>query len=255
MTSLPRALGRWKAQLSLFPAESATELGRLVQRLAPAVDGLFQAQPEPSGEIDGFDGIANRGSYERLLASEWMLQRGAPLEFLRRAVSGEHSFLQLAKRRPATPESTLVLLDSGPDQLGDCRLAQLALLVLLIERAESQRHDLRWQLLQNYGEGLHAGLDEAQVRAFLKGRTGARSSAATLGAWQAQSQGRRLWLVGPKSLIDAASGTFARISLAERLAVDARALDVVMTSGSQTRRVELALPEPAVSARLLRDPF
>jgi hypothetical protein len=82
VTALPAALSRWRQQLQLFPDDLSAELGRLILRLAPAVDSLSRSEQDPAGDIDGFDGIANRGSYERLLASEWMLSRAAPLEFL-----------------------------------------------------------------------------------------------------------------------------------------------------------------------------
>jgi hypothetical protein len=252
---MPRSLGRWRRQLQLFSDESATALGGLVRRLAPAVDALFAAQQVPSGDVDGFDGIGRRGSYERLLPTEWMLQQAAPLEFLRRVSSAELSFFQLALRQPASRESTLVLLDAGPDQLGDCRLAQLALLVLLIERAEANGQDLRWQLLHLQAEGLRSGLDEQVVRGFLAGRTGSRSSAATLDAWAEASQQRRLWLIGAPAVMALGRSAFARVSLQEQVTPRSRLLDVKLESGGQARGVVLTLPEPATAARLLRDPF
>lgn len=254
MTALPRSLARWQQQLTLFPEDSATLLGGLIRRLAPAFDALVTAQQEPSGDIDGFDGIGNRGSYERLLASEWMLQKYAPLEFLRRAASGEQAFFQLALRRPALPESTLVLFDAGPDQLGDCRLVQLALLVLLVQRAESHGHDLRWQLLHRFGEGLNSGLSEHGVRAFLQGRTASRNSAAVWRTWSDQNHARRVWLVGPSAVTAFARDAFASVTLHERVSHD-RFVDVSLQHGSQRRQVALELPPAHDAARLLRDPF
>ena len=51
------------------------------------------------GEPDGYDGIASRGIYERLVTSEWLLADEEPDEFDRRAAMGEHTFTRLA--RPA----------------------------------------------------------------------------------------------------------------------------------------------------------
>ncbi len=254
MTILPRALSRWQRQLELFPEETTTQLGPLLRRLAPALDALTSSEHEPGGEIDGFDGFARRGSYERLLASEWLLRTYAPLEFLRRAVSGEQAFFQLARREPAARESSLVLFDAGPDQLGDCRLAQLALLVLLTQRAESRGHELHWQLLHRFGEGLQQGLSEASVRSFLGGRTAARSSSAAWRTWREQAGKRRVWLVGPSETAAFAPEAFARVTLRQRVAREP-IVDVTLESGSQTRRVALELPPPEQAARLIRDPF
>jgi hypothetical protein len=254
MITLPRSLARWSAQLQLFPEDTASLLGRLLLRLAPSFDALVTPEQEPTGDVDGFDGIGNRGSYERLLAGEWLLQKYAPLEFLRRAAGGELSFFQLALRRPALPESTLVLFDAGPDQLGDCRLAQLALLVLLLQRAESQGHDLHWQHLHRFGEGLQSGLSEQAVRGFLRARTAARSSPAVWQAWAEHAKNRRVWLIGPATVTALGGSAFARVTLHERVAHE-RAVDVSLESGTQARRVALPLPEPPQCARLIRDPF
>lgn len=254
MTSLPRQLARWQRQLQLFPEETASLLGKLLLRLAPSFDALVTSQEEPGEDVDGFDGIGNRGHYERLLASEWLLQKHAPLEFLRRAAGGELSFFQLALRRPALPESTLVLLDAGPDQLGDCRLAQLALLVLLLQRAESHGHDLHWQQLHRLGEGTQTGLSELSVRGFLRARTAARTLPGAWKTWAEQAKNRRIWLIGPAPVTAVGREAFARITLHERVAQE-RVLDVLLESAGQTRRVALPLPEPQQCARLLRDPF
>ncbi len=50
---------------------------------------------------DGYDGIGRRGSYDRLLASEWLIHDELPDEFLRRVVSGEHAFLRRLHRHEA----------------------------------------------------------------------------------------------------------------------------------------------------------
>lgn len=255
MTILPSALGRWRSQLQLLPEDLAAELGRLVLRLAPAFDSIASSQSDPQGDVDGFDGIANRGSYERLLASDWALREVAPLEFLRRAAGGEHSFLRLSLREPAVPESTLALLDTGPDQLGGCRIVQLALLVLLVQRAESRKQELRWQLLHRLVEPPFSGLDEAAVRAFLDGRSGARSSESAARAQCEHFSQYRLWLIGPHAVTLAAPAGATRVTLSELVAAQAQPISVLLESGARVRQVQLELPESTLAARLLRDPF
>jgi len=254
VTALPLALSRWREQLRIFPDDLASVLGRLIVRLAPAVDSLSRSEHDAAGDIDGFDGIETRGSYERLLASEWMLSRAVPLEFLRRAAAGEQAFLRLARRTPAQPERTLVLFDAGPDQLGGCRIVQLALLVLLVERCSSEGRELRWQLLHHQGETLRSRLDAISVRAFLQGRTGLRASAATVTSWLEAHAGAHVWLVGSHATTEFGKTAFARLRLEEQVTLEAPAVDVLLEAGTE-RRVTLLLPESDQCTRLLRDPF
>jgi len=253
--ALPSALSRWREQLQLFPDDLAAELGRLILKLSPAVDSLSRDEHDLAGDVDGFDGISNRGSYERLLASEWVLSRAAPLEFLRRAAAGEQAFLRLSRRTPAQPERTLALFDAGPDQLGDCRIVQLALLVLLVQRCESQGRELCWQLLHHQGEMPRSGLDESSVRAFLQGRIGLRASSATVASWLAHHAGARIWLIGAHSTVLHGNAAFARITLKERVTLEAPSVDVLLERGAEQRRAALLLPQVEQCVRLLRDPF
>ena len=94
MIALPRRLAHWGAQLSLFPEDIALVLGPMVARISALMGGACFDQA-PAGLPDGFHGISARGSYDRLLASEWLLSDELPDEFLRRAVSGEHLFCLL----------------------------------------------------------------------------------------------------------------------------------------------------------------
>jgi hypothetical protein len=254
MTALPASLSRWRQQLRVFADDLATVLGRLVVRLAPAFDSVVSSQADPDGDVDGFDGITNRGSYERLLASEWMLREALPLEFMRRAAGGEQAFFHIARRQPAVPQSTLALFDAGPDQLGGCRIVQLALLVLLVQQAESTKQKLRWQLLHHVGEQPLIGLDEPAVRTFLNARTGLRSSENSVQAWAEQAARRSLWLVGPRSVTGVAPPGATRVTLTELVNAAAQ-VSVTMDGAKRTQHVVLELPNEQLAARLLRDPF
>jgi hypothetical protein len=253
MTGLPRPLARWRTQLELFEDDLASAIGKLVLQLAPSFDSLSRATPTVGGDVDGYDGFTRRGSYERLLPSEWALREAQPLEFLRRAGAGEHAFFQLARREPASRESTLVLLDTGPDQLGACRLVQLALLILLAERAQRRGEALYWQLLHHLGEPPLTTLDEHAVKRFLTSRTALRSSQSAITTWQRSHGDFRLWLVGPPA--HTAAQCFL-VHLVERVDPSARVVDVTLRApGRPPRELELAVPEPDVAVRLLRDPF
>ena len=132
MISLPASLAPWSKQLSVFSDELSIAIGPLVQRIAAAIEPLHLEDVPGDDDPDGFDGLANRGSYERLIASDWLLADEIPEEFERRATMREHLFLKTAKRDRAHGLGSVVLFDSGPDQLGSPRLAHLAILVVLI---------------------------------------------------------------------------------------------------------------------------
>jgi hypothetical protein len=256
VTALPASLTRWRRQLEPFPEELAVTLGKLVQRLAPSVDAFAASRNVEQGEIDGFDGIGNRGSYERLLSSEWLLREQFPLEFWRRAANAEHSFFRLAHRAPAPKQPLLVLFDAGPDQLGGCRLAQLALLVLLVQRAEQQKQRFGWQLLHHIGVPPLGTLNEQSVRTFLGSRHALRTHLRALESWRAQYSAHELWLVGPKLDVSAPIPSSVHIAISERVSPTDALLDVTLRgAGHRTREVVLELPEPRQAVRLIRNPF
>src|SRR4051812_42507448 len=147
MSVTGRPLRRWRKQLEIFPEDVASTLGPLMQRLEPALSAFSLPHDAEQGEVDGFNGISRRGSYERLLHSEWLLRESVPLEFLRRATQVEHSFFQIARREPSPTRASLMLFEAGPDQLGACRIAQLALLLLFAHHAELRGESLNWQHL------------------------------------------------------------------------------------------------------------
>ena len=134
---LPDALQPWRPWLGWFTPDLAAELGQLVGRLHPLLgrfrNGSLHGDPEP----DGLDDLRQRGSYERLLNSEWLLAGDLPDEFLRRAASGEHLFLAPRPRASQVDRFIVALFDAGPWQLGAPRLAQMAMWILLARRAHN----------------------------------------------------------------------------------------------------------------------
>lgn len=147
MTVLPRHLAPWGAHLALFPKDIALALGGMTARLAGLIGG-WPPDRTAEGDPDGYSGIGLKGSYERLLASEWLLLEELPHEFLRRAVSGEHMFFERSYRSEAAARQCTVLFDAGPDQLGAPRLAHLALLIVMAERAARNGAQFRWAAFQ-----------------------------------------------------------------------------------------------------------
>lgn len=262
MTSLPPALRPWSAQLSLFPEELALSLGPHVARLSAAVGALRPRGEASGGEPMGYDGLARRGTYERLLLTEWLYADEAPEEFIRRAAFGEHAFLKPSFRQPQGARRSVALLDAGPDQLGTPRLAHLALLVVLARRAEAAGAAFEWGVLQSEpGKGTFSGLTVASANAWLFARSAEPVTGERLAAWRevlklgsAPEDG---WLVGPARLARfPESSGFSRVEVDEVVAPGARRLSVqVRHAVRPAREVALELPPAEECVRLLRDPF
>lgn len=269
MTELPRALAPWAPQLALFPNELALALGATVAKLSQLLGG-FSSSRVPEGEPDGYDGIAQRGPYERLLPAQWLLLHELPDEFLRRVVAGEHAFLRRAHAGRGAQRRSVALFDAGIDQLGAPRIGQLALLVVLAQRAASAGATFEWGVLQDASRTLHSALAEGAVRSLLAARSAARLDLAAAAAWIKEQQGpttSELWVVGPPSLSAALRGAQPAAPAAARTAFVAIG-DVLEPSGAQRIRVAaelpwkrcpaelvLELPDERLTARLLRDPF
>jgi hypothetical protein len=138
---LPPGLQGWESTLGLFADDIAVGLGSLVHALdlAMSKEALWNSL---QGEPNGFDGITTKGSIEQLSISEWLLGSELPDEFVRRFAMAELHYLKPAFEQPRPMGRMVVLVDSGPDQLGARRLVQLAAILVLSRRAESRGVDL-----------------------------------------------------------------------------------------------------------------
>lgn len=256
---LPLELQRWASELKVFPPDLAKTLGPWVQRIELVVGPPRQAPGRGDGEPDGIGGLSRRGSYERLLLSEWLMANEMPEEFLRRAAMDEHLFLELARRKPQGARRAVVLFDAGPSQLGTPRLAHLAALVVLTARAREAGDALVFGLL---GDREHQQWDEitrASVGALLAGRTATEADEKDIELWReavAPAKEEDLWLVGGARLEKLARGAMARLELSDVIEPDVRKLRAaVHRPGAHPQSVMLELPEASLCTRLLRDPF
>lgn len=263
MIELPRALAPWGAWLAVFPRDLALSLGPVLQRLSSAVGPLQVRRLDGGGEVDGYDGIERHGSYERLLATEWLLADEMPDEFLRRAVMGEHLFLHASRPEPGGTRTSVAIFDAGPGQLGSPRIAQLAALIVLARRAEAAGARFAWGILQDPDAPLHPEVTESGILRLLQSRTPHEASDAQIGAWHSRVHGWKemddLWLVGPPRLGGLPSSRGASVlQVWDVLDPEMRRVAVRVRpggAGTPAKEISLDLPEDAACARLLRDPF
>lgn len=133
-SALPAAVRGWSAALAALQPSVVHALAPLLERVDELV-GRHVDVEGPDGEPEGYGGLTTRGTFERLLASEWALADVAPDEFLRRAAARELLHVERAFRHTPTARVTRVVVDTGPAQAGAARLVQLAALVVLHRRA------------------------------------------------------------------------------------------------------------------------
>jgi hypothetical protein len=258
---LPRALMPWGAYLEIFPREIAHALGPLLRRLDLIIGPLRVQGRQGEGEPDGFRGIARRGNYDRLLLSEWMLAEAIPEEFARRAVMGEHGFLEIARRQPIGAQTSVALFDAGPSQLGSPRIAHVAALIILARRAEAAGACFQWGALQQPSESLHTDVTASTILHLLQARSPREATEEDIASWRdragSQIGADDLWIVGGRRLstLPATAGA-SRLQISDPPEPEASSLTAeILERGSARPAVTLELPEEAICIRLLRDPF
>ncbi|MFZ5443592.1 MAG: hypothetical protein ACOZQL_26535 [Myxococcota bacterium] len=259
----PKALEAWQPELHRFARDLVGHLAPLSERVANLLGPLRRATEQRADEPNGYSALSRRGPYERLVASEWALQLEDPDEFIRRASSGEHLFVELERRSPATALEAWVLLDSGPDQLGAPRIAQLATLVAFARRAREAGVVLRWAPVRDWEKAPHEAIDAASVQAWLASRTPWVPTDGVLAQWPARWAERAevirdVWLVGsPETGRLGAARGWGTVVIDDRSGDGLTQLELRVTppGSSRTRTLQLPLPASALQVRLLRDPF
>src|ERR1043165_7217195 len=202
--NLPPSLAPWAGYLQIFPEEVSLALGPIIQRVSMLIGSPQPRLNEKEGEPDGFDGLNRRGTYERLLLSEWMLADELEDEFMRRAVMGEHLFLNRARSSPVGTRASLALFDAGPSQLGSPRIAHIAALIVLANRADSARSRFSWGGLQEPDKPPYCGVNARTIMTILAARSHHEVSDTHVAAWEKQlatwSGLDDVWLIGAKRL-------------------------------------------------------
>ncbi|HVK73568.1 MAG TPA: hypothetical protein VM734_09615 [Kofleriaceae bacterium] len=261
MTRLPPALAPWAHQLVELPGPLVAALAPWLGRLAVAIGPLPGDRHARTGELDGVDGLARRGDYQRLLAVEWALADELPDEFVRRAAGGEHLFIARAHRAPPVQRRSVVLISAGPSQLGAPRLVHLAALVVMARRAAVAGAELAWGVIEHPSRGLASSVEPAALERLLGARTAATAGADQAAAWRTAlgpAAPEDLWLVGGAEQVELARALgAATLVVRDPFEPDVRAIDVEVgaPAGKARARVRLSLPPPDDTVRLLRDPF
>lgn len=256
---LPEALQPWRDWLEWFSDDLAAKAGDLVYRLHPLLGRFRGSRQSGTPEPDGLGDLHRRGSYERLLSSEWLIAEEVPDEFIRRAATGEHLFLAPRPRARQAEKLIVALFDAGPLQLGAPRLVQVAMWILLARRAQEVGGSLRWGVLQA-DPMLHEADNAEQLRHLLNARCFEPVSPAHLECWKnylAEEEIRtgELWLLGAEQPAPAVRELGASHQLITTLDILSEDLEVRMQEGGSTRRMVLPLPHRSWAKRILGGSF
>jgi hypothetical protein len=252
---LPASLAAWPSQLAELPEDVALVVAPWLGRLSLAIGPLATSARHGSGEPDGYRGLGRRGSYERLVASEWALADLFPEEFVRRAAGGEHLFFELARSEPRAARRSVAIVSAGPAQLGAPRLAHLAVLIVLARRAAVAGASFAWGVLEDPAHRLHDALDGACLRALLAARTAVAAPPDAFAAWiraLGDVPADDVWSIGADEDVARAGGS--RIAVRDVLVPNTRALDVEIERRGHRAQVRLDLPPAVECVRVLRDP-
>lgn len=251
---LAEPLRTWQAELEGLPDEAIDAIGPMLGHLRALVGPMLQ-RPEPGGgEPDGLTGLTRRGPWERLSISEWAVSDVAPDEFLRRATSGEQLFQELGYHTPQAGRSCRVLLDAGPDQLGQPRLVQLALLVVLARRAAEAGAAFLWGPLQ--GAQALEGWGQEAVSEFLAARTLQAPTEAGLRRHLPDELGpeHELWVVGGDMAVALGGAGARRVRIELSWQGDELGVQLSLPGGS-TRAIQLPALPAVVAKQVFRRPW
>ncbi len=230
---------RWWDDLDFFAPDVRRDLGRLFLQLERAFSSL--ASRPQRGEPAGWSGLTRRGSWDRLVHSDWAVAEVAPEEFVRRAGEGELSFWETAQQAEARQDLLWCWLDVGPDQLGACRLVQLALMFYLQHLVRKGSGKFCWGCIQSPQRGYDAlGMEE--VKLYLRARS------VDPGRRPPDPSGLNPWCIGSPGWLTQVQSGYQKVALWQT-----GPQTVQLTYGA--RCLSLLLPPGERAARLFRDPF
>lgn len=250
---LPPAFRRLAPWFQGLDAELRDALAEIMSALLPLMGQPLARVNAQGQEPVGIDNLMRRGSYERLVLSEWLLAEEHPDEFLRRAAQAEHLFLRHRQEEPHRAREILVLFDPSLGVLGAGRLVQAAVFVLLARRALLADAKLRHGIAQ-VPNILSLSDDLAALRALMAARTGLAFRPDLQAAWGdglRQNQAVERWWVGGAPGPDEWLDTWCTHRLLIRPAWgDALAVSIEDRHG--IRHLELEIPRNKAAKRLLQ---
>lgn len=252
----------WERAFDILPESSASCLLPWAKAAYARLGPRRRTRPTEEGDPEGFSGLTRRGPFTRTLISEWAVAEVEELEFLRRVAEHELTFVDLERASTDDPKATLVLFDTGPDQLGAPRLAHLAIAFAFAHRCASVGAELFFGALAHPGT-LHRGVDVSSLAGLMDQRSSRSATEAAQAEWEAWIERERLpiedrWVVGGRDVLRfTRKRRYAACAITEP-PEDADHLVFEVLRGGHTPAhtpLRLELPPTERCVQLLRDPF
>lgn len=230
----------WWEELDFLAPDAREDFGHLVSQLDRGLRA--KAALAETDNPAGWSGITRRGTWNRLMPNEWALADEYPEEFVRRADEGELSFWEVAREHQPTSPSVWVWVDAGPDQLGACRVVQIAVLLWL--QRECRRHggQFFWGTIQSPEKG-YERLSGEELKKFLAARSLDPPRRPPERMDKVQT-----WCLGAPSWMTQVPPGIHQVALTQ-------SGPHTVTLGAFGRQVPLTLPSSRRAVRLLRDPM
>ena len=208
-------------------------------------------------EPDGFAGLQNKATYDRLLTSEWLMADEIPEEFERRAIMGEHLFYRRNTRNSSQSKTSVVLFDCGPSQIGNPRIIHMALLILMQRRAQLDGADFYWGILQEPSD-FHSHVSKQEIYDYIKARSPFAANQNLVNQWNDNlstlDKLSELWIIGSEpDLFNDYHPNFVQII--DNYSAETNSLRLQVNQRGKVKHAEITLPDDDICTRLLRDPF
>jgi hypothetical protein len=230
----------WWEELDFLVPAARIEFGRLMEQLDR---GLKTTSTHgPTDNPSGWAGVSRRGPWDRLVPAEWALAEACPEEFVRRADEGELAFWEVGREPSDATRSVWVWVDAGPDQLGACRVVQIALLLWLQKQCLGSGGEFYWGIIQSPEKG-YERLRAEELKTFLAAR-----SVDPPRRPPERVDGLQTWCLGAPHWMTQVPHDVIGVTL-QQSSHDSVALRAF------GRRLELRLPTQRKAIVLLRDPL
>jgi len=245
----------WQPYLSWFDAEIQPIMSELLSQLNLILGPIKENTTLNNDWHSGLGEVKQRGRYENLLLSEWLLLDEEPEEFIRRAVSNEHLFLAPMPEEQKSNNTIIAFFDEGILQLGALRLVHLVMMLLLDKRAKKQNSQFFWGVIQQPVKlNLFDGLES--LLSLLENRWLSAPSNKNINDWVAYLSDSNLderWFIGGQITGQALqSSQLITHSVYIRYQIDDHhKLNVKISEHYRTRTTVVGLPNEIICCKML----
>lgn len=255
-TPLSKLQQQWQPWLAWFDEKLQPIFASLLSQLDIFLGPIKTEQAFSRNELVGLSAIRQRGRYEHLLLSEWLLAKEAPDEFIRRAAANEHLFLAPEPEIEKNSKVIIALFDAGVLQLGRTRIVHLVMMLLLDKRAKKTQSQFYWGTIQQPGK-LYPFIGLDSLQALLLQKSALSVGIKNIEHWQVYIQNNiqfdECWFVGApisKDLLNKYT-LFSHYITGVPAVSEPHQLNITITQDQKQRSCQLTLPNETMCIKIL----